>query len=246
MESIRMLQDTYERLYAITPAPGDFLEIEFKRVSPLQWRKNYVAPFLQSKRKFDAVDDENWQHLCEIDSYYLLNLLKKYWYMLAKETESTFFTKENRNLFVNRRNKNSLIFIRNEVAHPRYCDYTMGEYNSWRESLEKAAEVFGQSMSELIGELHETEKRKLLDIIQTRVINPALKSAIIPESLLKHIRSTKERLEMQNTAAGIMAFFKRGAFRSETGKEIHEFFESHGMESFESIEQDVRNAYYGI
>ncbi|MBD5426267.1 MAG: hypothetical protein HDR38_01760 [Treponema sp.] len=245
MESIRMLQDTYERLYAITSALGDFLETEFERVSPLQWRENYVAPFLQSKKKFDAADDKNWRHLHEIDSYYLLELLKKYWDILAERTESTFFTKENRNLFVNRRNKNSLIFIRNEVAHPRYWDYTIEEYNSWTESLKKAAEIFGQSMSELIGELHETEKRKLLDIIRNRVINPALKSDIIPESLLKHIRSTKERLETQNTAAGIMAFFM-GAFRSETGKEIYEFFKSHKMESFESIEQDVRNAYYGI
>ena len=39
MESIRILQDTYEKLYAITPEIGNKLESGFEALSNLDWRE---------------------------------------------------------------------------------------------------------------------------------------------------------------------------------------------------------------
>ncbi|MCR5046145.1 MAG: hypothetical protein K6A42_06180 [Treponema sp.] len=75
MESIRILQNTYENLYAITRPLGNFLEEELKNISPKYWRDDYITPLLQMKR----VDEKKWEKLYEIDIYYLLELLRINW-----------------------------------------------------------------------------------------------------------------------------------------------------------------------
>ena len=87
MESIRILQDTYEKLYAITPLLGDLLEEEFERLSNLDWRDYYVDSFLQLKKVYN----KDWKKLREIDSYYLLELLRKNWNIFSKNSNSDFF-----------------------------------------------------------------------------------------------------------------------------------------------------------
>ena len=74
MESIRILQDTYEKLYAITPPLGDLMENELAKLSPKFWKDDYVLPLFQKK---GLLKDE-WSHLYEIDSYYLLELHKNH------------------------------------------------------------------------------------------------------------------------------------------------------------------------
>ena len=133
---------------------------------------------------------------------------------------------------------------RNEVSHPEYWNYEISTYNSWHESLEKAAVALGSSLPELLYELHKPERKKMLDIILNRVVNPALQSKELPPEILKSIEDTKNRLEMQNTASGIMAFFT-DALHSERGKQIYEALKKSGLSSFESIEREVRDAYYG-
>ncbi|MCH5293204.1 MAG: hypothetical protein J1E07_05695 [Treponema sp.] len=240
MESIRILQDTYEKLYAITPPLGDLIEKELRALSPQFWRDDYVTRIFQKK----GFLKDDWAHLYEIDSYYLLEILREYWRDFSTYSESRFFTKENWDLFVNKKNKSSIISIRNEVSHPEYWNYEISTYNAWHESLEKAAVALGSSLPELLYELHEPERKKILDIILNRVVNPALQSTVLPPEILKSIEDTKNRLEMQNTASGIMAFFT-DALHSERGKQIYEAFEKHGMASFESIKDEVQKAYYG-
>ena len=134
---------------------------------------------------------------------------------------------------------------RNEVSHPEYWNYEISTYNAWHESLEKAAVALGLSLPELLYELHKPERKKMLDIILNRVVNPALQSKELPPEILKSIEDTKRRLEMQNTASGIMAFFT-DALHSERGKQIYEALKKSGLSSFESIEHEVRDAYYGM
>lgn len=237
MESIRILQDTYEKLYAITPPLADFLEIELKKLSNY-WKDDYVTPMLQKKGVF-----KEWNHLYEIDSYYLLEILRNYWKEFSKKTDSNFFSKNNYELFVNRNNRNSLIAIRNEVSHPEYWDYEEDIYHNWNESFLQAAEQLGTALSELLYELHKPEKERILNIIFTKVINPALNSSVLPNDILQSIRDTKNRLEAQNTAAGIIAFFT-DALHSVRGKKIYEEFCKNNMQSFESIKDEVLYAYY--
>lgn len=188
--------------------------------------------------------NDSWEHLYEIDSYYLLELLREYWKIFSEKSDSAFFSSSNRTLFIDKRNSSSVISIRNEVSHPEYWDYEISIYNSWQKSLEKAAEELGSSLPELLYELHEPERKKLLSIIMQRVITPALQSTLLPEDIIKSVKDTKRRLETQNTAGGIMAFFT-DALHSERGRQIYKAFEENGMQSFESIKDEVQQAYYG-
>ena len=241
MESIRILQDTYEKLYAITPPLRKLIEKELSALSP-NWIEEYIVPFFKAKKKFY----NKYTLLNEIDSYYLLEILREYWNYLSYKSNSKFFSEENRLLFVDKdkNNKSSLIYIRNKVAHPERWSYGITAYNAWHKSLEKAAVALGSSLPELLYELHEPERKKMLDIILNRVVNLALQSTVLPPEILKSIEDTKRRLEMQNTASGIMAFFT-DALNSKRGKQIYDALKEHKLSSFEDIAGEVRNAYYG-
>ena len=240
MESILILQDTYEKLYAITPPLGDLIEDALRARSPQFWRDDYVTSIFQKK----GFLKDDWTYLYEIDSYHLLEILCEYWWDFSTHSESRFFTKENWDLFVNKKNKSSIISIRNEVSHPEYWNYEISTYNAWHESLEKAAVALGSSLPELLYELHKPERKKMLDIILNRVVNPALQSTVLPSEILKSIEDTKRRLELQNTASGIMAFFT-DALHSERDKQIYDALKEHKLSSFEDIAGEVRDAYYG-
>ena len=240
MESIRILQDTYEKLYAITPPLGDLIEEALRALSPQFWRDDYVTPIFQKK----GFLKDDWTHLYEIDSYYLLEILSKRWRVLSENSNGKFFSKKNWTLFVDINNESSIISIRNEVSHPEYWNYEISTYNAWHESLEKAAVALGSSLPELLYELHEPERRKMLDIILSHVVEPALQSKELPSEILKSIEDTKNRLETQKTASGIMAFFT-DALHSERGKQIYDALKKSGLSSFEAIEREVRDAYYG-
>ena len=241
MESIIILQDTYEKLYAITPLLGDLLENEFSQLSNLDWRDYYIDSFLQRKKVFN----KEWTHLKEIDSYYLLEVLKENWKMFSQNSDSNFFTSENFDLFVNRRNKNSVISIRNEVSHPEYWDYKIETYRAWKNTLEKAAIVLGSNMEELLYELHKPEKDRLLKFIFEKISNITLRSDKLPEDIRNSVLRTKSIMEQQTTAAGIMAFFS-DALKSLRGQQVVNVLKDLGLPLFEDIKDAVFDMYYGI
>lgn len=241
MESIRILQDTYEKLYAMTPLLGDLLETEFSNFSNLDWKDYYVDSFLQRKKVFN----KEWKKLREIDCYYLLELLRENWDLFAKNSDTDFFTRENFNLFVNRRNRNSIIRIRNEVSHPEYWDYNTETYRSWKDSLEKAAEELGSDMKELLYELHRPEKERLLKFIFENTSNITLQSDKLPDDIRKSVERTKSIMEQQTTAAGIIAFFS-DALKSLRGQQVVAELQKLGLPLFEDIKDEVFDMYYGI
>ena len=241
MESVRILQDTYEKLYAITPLLGDFLEKEFSQSSNLDWKDYYVDSFLQRKKVYN----KEWEKLREIDSYYLLELLKENWNMFARNSDSDFFTRENFNLFVSRRNPNSILSIRNEVSHPEYWDYDIDTYRSWKNSLENAAVELGSNMEELLYELHRPEKEKLLKFIFENTTNITLQSDKLPDNIRKSVERTKFIMEQQTTAAGIMSFFS-DALKSIRGQQVVAELKKLGLPLFEDIKEEVFDMYYGI
>ncbi|MBB5225923.1 hypothetical protein DYE50_11355 [Treponema ruminis] len=241
MESIRILQDTYEKLYAITPKLGNLLETEFSQLNQVDWRDYYVDSFLQKKKVFK----KEWNHLYEIDSYYLLELLKENWNLFREKSDSNFFNLDNFNLFVNRRNKVSIISIRNEVAHPEYWDYDIETYRAWKKSLDKAAFELGSDMSELLYELHKPEKDKMLSYILDNTTNITLKSEKLSDDIRNSVLKTKSIMEQQTTAAGIIAFFS-DALKSLRGQQVVAELKKLGLPLFEDIKDEVFDMYYGI
>lgn len=236
METIRILQDTYEKLYVITPLLAELLEKEMPKTSS-QWKQKCDS-ILEKERC-----SKQWSYFCELDSYYLLKLLKFLWNELADNSDTDFFTNENKRLFVSNRD-DSILSIRNEIAHPEQWDYELELYNRWGNSLAQAAEELGSDLSELLRQQHEPEKQRILKIIDDAVIAPALRCTELPAKIKQSVENTRKRLEMQSTAAGIIAFFN-DALHSNTGKSICDTLRAHKLNAFEDIESTVRDAYFG-
>ena len=237
METIRLLQDTYEKLYVITPLLAELLEKEMPKTSQ-QWKQKCDS-ILRQDKKFR----KQWSYFYELDTYYLLKLLKSKWDELSNKYNTDFFTNENEELFVSNRD-DSVLSIRNEIAHPEQWDYELELYNRWGSSLAHAAKELGSDLSKLLQQYHEPEKQRILKIIDDAVIAPALRCTALPAEIRQSVENTRKRLEIQNTATGIIAFFT-DALHSNTGKSICDTLHAHKLKAFEDVENTVRDAYFG-
>lgn len=237
METIRILQDTYEKLYVITPLLAELLESEMPKTSP-HWKQDCDRILGQ-----EDFCKKQWSYFHELDSFYLLKLLKSKWDELADKSDTDFFTNENKRLFISN-NGDSIFSIRNEIAHPEQWDYELDLYDRWNTSLAQAAKELGFNLTELLRQYHEPERQRILKIINDAVIEPALGCAELPAEIRRSVENTQNRLKLQTTAAGIIAFFT-DALHSNTGKYICETFHAHKLKAFEDIEDVVRNAYFG-
>lgn len=111
MESIRILQDTYEKLYALSAPIVDFLETNLPRISNT-WKRECVDEILEMK----VLD----RKLTEFDIYYLLKILlhEENWNKLKNlDSNDDFYTEYNKELL------SEVKKIRNEIAHPRIGGY---------------------------------------------------------------------------------------------------------------------------
>ena len=77
MESIRILQDAYEKLYALTEPVANLLERELTKVSDWKQKCDYVLSRRNCKVK-------EWNYFYELDLYYLLVLLEAGWEELER------------------------------------------------------------------------------------------------------------------------------------------------------------------
>ena len=89
----------------------------------------------------------------------------------------------------------------------------------------------------------EQEKTKLINIIEKNVIIPALSCEFLPENIIKSIKNTRTRLNIQNTAQGIISFFN-DSLNAERGKEICKVLHKNSLKSFEDIKSEVEKSYY--
>jgi hypothetical protein len=229
MESIRILQNTYEKLYALTPVLKKFIQTEYDKLDKLQKQKIF---------KFSNIT----QHQ---DIYYHLRFLIENWNILKLNSKTKFFTEENYRLFVDESGTSKSVYrIRNSVMHPDASEYSIDIYKGWNNTLEEAAKQLNSDLRELMIKLHEKEKNRLLTLIKSEVTTPAINSGKLDEETLKSIIDTEKRLESQLTAAGIVAFFE-DALRADNGKNIGKILEDNDLKSFEKIKDDVLAKYFG-
>lgn len=239
METIRILKETYENLYVLAIPVRKFLEEKLPCISS-QWKRECVFSILEKDSDFYRENSFD-RSLEELDIYYLLKILldNSVWETLsALLPDDSFFTKENKKLL------KELKRIRNIVSHPRIKEYSSTEFDDWTKTAEKVAELFDTKLDTLKYNLHKKEKEVLLDFILEKVINPALQCKELSETTLNSIKNTKNRLEMQNTAEGIMAFFT-DALNSNSGRKIAKELEKNGLLSFEKITPQVKELYIG-
>lgn len=237
MESIYILQKTYENLYALSAPIAEFLEKNLPCISP-NWKRDCVDTVLEERISFD-----NRIGFQELDVYYLLVVLldDRNWDALKELFPSdNFYSKENRDLLFRTKE------IRNTVSHPRVGGYDENDFYNWENTLKETANLFGKNLGQLVADLHKSEKDRLFNFIAERTFDITMNSPHfkdLPQSKQKSIARTKQRLQDQTTAAGIMALFEDSYFL-EKGQSIKKGLEEYNLPTFEDVMDDVRAFYY--
>ena len=243
MESIYILQNTYEKLYALSSPILAFLEERLPLISST-WKRTCVDEVLKTEFK-DGREKFVDRKLKELDIYYLLKVLldDENWFALKNlDLSDNFYSDDNRTLLFETQK------IRNNVAHPRIEKYDESDFHSWNNTLERTARLFGKELGELIAELHQAEKDKLFNFICERTFDITMNSPDfkkLPQNKQDSIARTKKRLQDQTTAAGIMALFEDSYFLRK-GQPIKEGLEEYHLPTFEDVMDDVRRFYYGF
>ena len=259
MESVRILQDTYEKLFVLTAPLAELMQDVFPEWKGENEWKLYCNKILV---QCSSWNHREWSNFCELDLYLLLHILKTSWDGL-KASVGDFFNDENEEIFISDA-EFSVLSIRNTVAHPENME-PLGKYfhlpndktnpnyvkyKKWDDSLENAAKALGFSLGQRICELHQKEKEKLMKVILENSTNITMnseqwKKKILSEDTRAKVEETRRRIETQSTAAGIMDFFKDAQFLGK-GQSVKEELEKYGLPTFESIWDKIWLQYYGF
>ena len=127
--------------------------------------------------------------------------------------------------------------------HTDHSDITYAEFSKNRKTIREAAKLFNTSIDDLIIELHNEEKNKLLEIIKQQVLDPALASEKLNEDIQESVKDTLKRLSVKSSAREIHVFFK-DALNAKKGKEVYAELKACGLNGFEDIINKIDEAYY--
>ncbi len=229
MDTIHILQKTYEDLYLARIPLINFLQERLPVVSSL-WIKDCVERVVFNDEDLTLKQKERLnksrKDISQLDIFYLLKILldKNNWISLQElfPEDSYIFEEDNKKLYY------KIQEIRCNVMHPTFYDYTYEDSSDWEKSIISFVNIFssGKTLDDYRKEYHNKEKEKLLQIITDKVITPALTSTKLTDEFKLDIQNTKERLENQTTAEGIIAFF------------------TDALDSFERIKETIIKEYF--
>lgn len=233
MESIRILQDTYELLYALSFPMGKYLDSHMQELNS-NWFEDLFLAQEKTTKQFEGKTCAS-----DLDIYFQTKLFNRYWNALKKQfpNELNFYNMKNKYLILDIQD------IRNKTIHVDHSDFTYAEFLKNKEKIRDAAKLFNTSIEEIIEELHNKEKYKLLEIIKQEVLNPAIESVRLNEDIKKSVRDTLNRLSSKSSAREIHEFFK-DALDAKKGKEVYAELKSCGLKGFEDIITIIDEAYY--
>ena len=252
LHSVHVLTDTYEQLYELTRPLAEKMNQTICKISGWKQECNDILQNLKREKKLDV-------EFHELDLYYLLKILENLWHFLEENEIDPFYSEENRLLFVACENDNSILNIRNTVMHPEdynenaihFHNYEQDKvkiYKDWEDSIAQAARQLGFEMQDKISGKNKKEAEELKYLI---LHNSTYKNMAsdewknLSEEGRKRRIATRNRIESQSTAAGIMALFKDAAFL-DRGKDIQKESAEHGLVSFEDILDKIYLQYYGF
>lgn len=241
MDTIHILQKTYEDLYLARIPLLDFLQERLPIISS-QWKKECVERVLEKDNNLTVKQKVNQnkkrKDFTQLDIYFLIQILVDERNFRALQTmfpnDLVILNQENLNLFYRIKD------IRCTVMHPTFEVFTAKDLKTWENEIVSFVNIFNpnKTLQEYRIEFHKKEKENLLTIILEKVINPALNSKNLNSEIKEHIRNTKERLEKQNTAEGVIAFYT-DALDSIQGQEIAKVLEDNELLSFEKIRDEL-------
>ena len=112
MESIRILQDTYELLYALSFPMGQYLDSHMKKINENWFQEMFIA-HEETKKQFDKKKCAS-----DLDIYFQAKIFKNYWLALQRQfpEEYKFYNQKNKYLI------SDIQDIRNNIMHVDHSD----------------------------------------------------------------------------------------------------------------------------
>lgn len=86
------------------------------------------------------------------------------------------------------------------------------------------------------------KRDELFDLINEKVLMPAINCDSLNDDIKESVKNTFERLKKKETVKGIFDFFE-DALAARRGKQIYEEFKKHKLTAFEDILSEVRKIY---
>ena len=233
MESIRILQDTYELLYALSFPMGKYLDSHMLKLNS-NWFKEMFLANEKTQAQFHGKTCAS-----DLDIYFQAKIFKNYWFALQKQfpDEYKFYNTKNKYLI------SDIQDIRNNIMHVDHSDYSYADFLDFQKKIKDAANLFNTDLEMLINELHYEEKNKLLIVITREVLNPAIQCKNLNEDIKASVSDTLNRLSAKSSAREIHDFFI-DALKAKKGKEVYAELKKCGLKGFEDIIDLIDEAYY--
>lgn len=147
--------------------------------------------------------------------------------------------------------------IRNDISHPIEDKLSSDDFRKYIKYILDFSEFINTEKSvfaKLNKYIHFNEyaivsddssndkKRKMLNLIEAKIIDPALKCENLNNEIKESLTRTLIRLEISETAEDINKFF-RGALMSSRGEEVYKVLHQNKLLAFEDIRSEFTEIY---
>jgi hypothetical protein len=241
MENVKNLLKLYENLHALNKPLADLLNALLPSLSPDWWRTCVMG-------KIDELDvriitQRGITELYELDMGVLLKILLHNWQDLSNLYKDKFDSRKER-LTRNVRE------IRNFTAHPSEADVASADFIMYFERLQRFADFIGTDIDcavEMLykeNEKNDHEKRnKLFDLLNTKIIIPALNCPGLIQDIKDSVKDTLKRLEKKHTSKEIYDFFY-DALDARRGNQMYAALRENNLSAFEDITNEFFDIYW--
>jgi hypothetical protein len=241
MENVENLLKLYENLHALNKPLADLLNGLLPSLKHDWWRECVIDRL--DEQDIRIINRKGITELYEFDIGILLKILIRNWQDLSNMNRSEFNLRKEKLT-------RSVRDIRNFTAHPNEMDVSSADYITYFERLKKFAEFIGTDIEyslELLYQNNEIEdhekKKKLFNLINERILLPAIECPELNQDIKESIQDTIGRLEKKNTSKEIYDFFY-DALDARRGKQVYTALKDSGLNAFEDIIDDFFNIYW--
>jgi hypothetical protein len=140
--------------------------------------------------------------------------------------------------------------IRNFTAHPSEAAVASANFILYFEWLQKFADFLGTDIDSAIemlykeNEKNDHEKRnKLFDLINTKIISPALNCPGLIQDIKDSVQDTFKRLQKKNTSKELYDFFY-DALDARRGNQVYVALRENNLTAFEDIITEFFDIYW--
>ncbi|GHV27569.1 hypothetical protein AGMMS4952_09480 [Spirochaetia bacterium] len=241
MENVKNLLKLYENLHALNKPLADLLNELLPSLSPDWWRICVIGKI--DEQDVRIITRRGITELNELDMGVLLKILLHNWQDLSNMYKDRFDSRKEK-LARNVRE------IRNFTAHPSEADVASADFIMYFERLQKFADFIGTDIDNAVemlykeNEKNDREKRnRLFDLINTKVITPALNCPDLIQDIKESVEDTFKRLDKTNTAKELYNWFY-DALDARRGRQVYIALRDNNLTAFEDIINEFFDIYW--